>query len=131
DEDGRRRPDGSGVPPCQRSLGERRQEQREADGRASDENPGQGSHRNASSRGSSRETFWRFSSASRSAFVSFVGTVSATFAIRSPRPEPFSFGAPRPLIFSSFPSCEPAGIFSVTGPSGVGTSTLAPSAASV
>ena len=31
---------------------------------------------------------------------------------------------------SSLPSCEPAGTLSWTGPSGVGTSTLAPSAAS-
>src|SRR5262249_39681820 len=79
---------------------------------------------NAFALGSSRETFFRFSSASFSAFDSFVGTLTLTRAIRSPRPEPLSFGAPRPLILSSFPSCEPAGTFNVTRPSGVGTSTV-------
>ena len=56
-----------------------------------------GAHENASlSRGFSRETFWSASSASRSAFVSFVGTVTRTRARRSPLPPPFSFGAPWP-----------------------------------
>ena len=45
-------------------------------------------------------------------------------------PPPFSFGAPRPLTRSSFPFSEPGGTLSETGPSGVGTSTVAPSAAS-
>ena len=48
---------------------------------------------------------------------------------RRPCPSRSSFGAPRPLIRSSLPSSEPAGIFSETAPSGVGTSTLPPSAA--
>ena len=50
-------------------------------------------------------------------------------ASTSPLP-PLSFGAPRPLIRKSFPCSEPAGIFSETAPSGVGTSTSVPSAAS-
>src|SRR5215210_8082981 len=85
---------------------------------------------NASSRGSSRDTFWSSSRASRSFFVSFFGTVTFRRASRSPRPPPFSFGAPRPLTFSNLPSCEPAGTLSEILPSGVGTSTVAPSAAS-
>src|SRR5262249_54611785 len=83
------------------------------------------------SRGFSRETFCRFSIASRSAFVTFLGTASFTRARRSPLPAPFSFGAPRPRTRSIVPSCVPGLTFSVTGPaSGVGTETLAPSAAS-
>jgi hypothetical protein len=78
----------------------------------------------------SRDTFCRFSIASRSAFVSFVGTERRTRASTSPLPPPFSFGAPRPRMRISLPSWVPAGIFSDTGPSGVGTSTLAPRAAS-
>ena len=45
------------------------------------------------------------SSASRCAFVSFAGTATRSRASRSPRPSPFSFGAPRPLTRRSFPSC--------------------------
>src|SRR5262249_1877051 len=74
-------------------------------------------------------TFWNSSSSSRLRLFSFFGTSIFTRASRSPLPPLFSFGAPRPLIFSSFPSSEPAGIFSETGPSGVGTSTRPPSAA--
>src|SRR5919109_3024853 len=80
--------------------------------------------------GFARETFWRFSIASRSAFVSFVGTTTRTRARRSPRPEPFSFGAPRPRTRRSLASCVPGGTLSEMRPSGVGTSTSAPSAAS-
>ncbi len=45
-------------------------------------------------------------------------------------PPPESFGAPRPRMRSSLPSSEPAGTFSETAPSGVGTWTVVPSAAS-
>ena len=68
--------------------------------------------------------------ASFSAFVSFFGIDTFTRASRSPRPLPLSCGAPRPLTRSSFPLSVPPGIFSDTGPSGVGISTDAPSAAS-
>src|SRR5215218_2261464 len=71
-------------------------------------------------------TFWNSSSSSRPRLFSFFGTSIFTRASRSPLPPPFSFGAPRPLILSSFPSSEPAGIFSETWPSGVGTSTRPP-----
>src|SRR5947209_4505976 len=83
------------------------------------------------SRGLPRSAFCSSTSASRSAFVSFFGTSIRIRASTSPLPEPESFGAPRPRMRSSFPSSEPAGTFSVTGPSGVGTSTFAPSAASL
>src|SRR5262249_57442428 len=69
--------------------------------------------------------FWalrRFSSASRSAFVSFLGTCTRSRASRSPRPPPFSFGAPRPLTRRSLPSLEPAGTFSETRRPAAGTS---------
>src|SRR5262245_39824744 len=49
------------------------------------------------SRGFSRDTFWYPSSASRSAFDSFFGTVTLTRASRSPRPEPLRWGTPRPF----------------------------------
>ena len=75
----------------------------------------------------------RSSAALRAARVSFLftrfGTWMRTRASTSPLPEPLSRGAPRPLMRSSLPSSEPAGIFSDTGPSGVGTSTVPPSAA--
>src|SRR3954451_13856446 len=74
-------------------------------------------------------TFWNSSSSSRPRLFSFFGTSIFTRASRSPLPPPFSFGAPRPLIFSSLPSSEPAGILRATWPSGVGTSTRPPSAA--
>src|SRR5262249_5866413 len=83
------------------------------------------------SRGFSRETFCRFSIASRSAFVTFRGTATLRRASRSPLPSPLSFGAPRPRTRSIVPSCVPGLTFSVTGPpSGVGTLTFAPSVAS-
>ena len=63
-------------------------------------------------------TFFSSSSSSRSRFDSFFGTAIRTRAITSPRPEPFSFGAPWPRTRSSLPSSEPAGIFSETGPVG-------------
>src|SRR5262249_2422208 len=85
---------------------------------------------NSFSRGLAFCALRRFSSASRSAFVSFFGTCTRSRASRSPRPLPFSFGAPRPLTRSSLPSLEPAGTFSETRPSGVGISTVAPRAAS-
>src|SRR6476646_1064793 len=85
---------------------------------------------NAFSRGSSPETCWSFSIASFSAFESFFGTVTWTRAIRSPLPEPLRRGAPRLRMRRSLPSSVPAGTFSCTGPSGVGTSTVAPRAAS-
>src|SRR5919204_2973617 len=87
-------------------------------------------HEKSLSRGFSRDAFFSSSSASRSFFVSFFGTLTRTRASRSPLPEPLSFGAPRPRIRRSLPSCEPAGTFRETAPSGVGTSTLAPRAAS-
>ena len=68
--------------------------------------------------------------ASRSFFDSFFGTVSFTRARTLPRPEPFSFGAPLPFTRSSVPSSVPGLTFTVTGPSGVGTCTCAPSVAS-
>src|SRR4051794_39143244 len=74
-------------------------------------------------------TFWNSSSSSRLRLFSFFGTSMRTRATTSPLPPPFSFGAPRPLIRSSLPSSEPEGIFNETAPSGVGTSTLPPSAA--
>src|SRR4029078_6543231 len=87
-------------------------------------------HENTLSLGSSCEPFCRFSIASRSALESLVGMLTRSRASRSPFPLPFSLGAPRPLTFSIFPSCEPAGTWSATRPSGVGISTVAPSAAS-
>ena len=51
-------------------------------------------------------------------------------ARRSPLPDAPSLGAPLPLIFKSLPSWVPAGTFRLTLPSGVGTRTVAPSAAS-
>src|SRR5262249_7698299 len=75
-------------------------------------------------------TFWSSSSSSRSFLFGFLGTAIVSRASTSPLPLPFSFGAPRPLMRKSLPLSEPAGIFSETGPSGVGTSTFAPSAAS-
>src|SRR5581483_2526951 len=72
------------------------------------------------------------SSSSRSFFESFFGTSIFTRAIRSPRPEPLSCGAPLPRTRSSFPSVDPAGIFTDTfPPTGVGTLAVVPSAASV
>ena len=93
---------------------------------------GRPSARTALSRGlaSRAPALVSLSSASRSAFVSFAGTLIRSRASRSPRPEPLSFGAPRPLTRRSLPSWEPAGTFSDTRPSGVGISTVAPSAAS-
>src|SRR5437763_8045361 len=87
-------------------------------------------HWNSLSLGLARSVFWSSSIASRSRFVSFFGTSMRRRASTSPRPEPPSFGAPRPRMRRSLPSSEPAGTFSETGPSGVGTSTMAPSAAS-
>src|SRR5207237_9216976 len=74
-------------------------------------------------------TFFNSSRSSRSFLLTRFGTWMRTRASTSPLPEPFSFGAPRPLIRISLPSSEPAGIFSETGPSGVGTSTEPPSVA--
>src|SRR6266576_5350871 len=87
-------------------------------------------HENSASRGSSWDCFCSSSSSSRSRFFSFFGTSTLTRASRSPRPEPFSFGAPLPFTRSSVPSCVPGFTFTETGRSGVGTSTVAPSAAS-
>src|SRR5437764_638931 len=87
-------------------------------------------HENSASRGSSWDCFCSSSRSSRSRFFSFFGTVTRTRASRSPRPEPFSFGAPLPLTRSSVPSCVPGFTLTETAPSGVGTSTVAPSAAS-
>src|SRR5919201_4828529 len=58
-------------------------------------------HWNSRSRGLPRSAFWSSSIASRSRFVSFFGTEIRTRARTSPRPEPLSFGAPRPQIRSS------------------------------
>src|SRR5262249_19109068 len=66
-------------------------------------------------------TFFRSSRSPRPFLFPPFGTWMRTRASTSPLPDPFSFGAPRPLIRSSLPSSEPAGIFSETGPSGVGT----------
>src|SRR5947207_598229 len=76
-------------------------------------------------------TFRSSSSSARSCLFMRFGTWMRTRASTSPLPPPGSFGAPRPLIRSSLPSSEPAGIFSDTAPSGVGTSTEPPSAAVV
>src|SRR6478609_5472524 len=73
--------------------------------------------------------FWSSSRSSRSFLFTRFGTWMRTRARTSPLPLPVSLGAPRPLIRISFPSSEPAGILSETAPSGVGTSTLPPSAA--
>src|SRR5262245_11722450 len=75
-------------------------------------------------------TFRSSSSSSRSRFDGFFGTWIFNRARTSPRPEPFSFGAPLPLTRSIFPSSDPAGTFTFTSPSGVGTATVVPSAAS-
>src|SRR4029077_14217902 len=89
-------------------------------------------HENNASRGSSCDSFCNSSSASRSFFDSFFGTLTRSRAMRSPLPLPPSFGAPWPRIRSNRPSCVPAGTFSDTrSPYGVGASTVAPSAASV
>src|SRR5205085_2183781 len=66
----------------------------EPDGAHGDEDDGRDLHANSASRGFSRDTFCSSSSASRSFFVSFFGTVTRRRAIRSPLPPPFSFGAP-------------------------------------
>src|SRR5215207_479176 len=58
------------------------------------------------------------------------GTSSLSRASTSPLPPPESFGAPRPRMRSNLPSSEPAGTLSETAPSGVGTWTVVPSAAS-
>src|SRR5262249_59306934 len=73
--------------------------------------------------------FCSSSRSSRSFLLTRLGTSMRTRASTSPLPEPLSLGAPRPLIRSSLPSSEPAGILSETRPSGVATSTLPPSAA--
>src|SRR5438132_3391746 len=86
---------------------------------------------NNASRGSSCEAFRSSSIASRSFFDSFFGTVRRRRASKSPRPPPFSFGAPWPRILSSCPSWEPGFTFNeMRSPYGVGTSTVAPRAAS-
>src|SRR3954447_4403371 len=73
----------------------------------------------------------RRSSASRSCFDSFEGTAMRSRASRSPWPPPFRRGAPRPLTRSVFPSVAPDGILTRTVvPSGVGSSTCSPIAAS-
>src|SRR5262249_6755599 len=73
--------------------------------------------------------FCSCSSSSRSRLLMRFGTWIRSRARTSPLPDPLSFGAPRPLIFRSLPSSEPAGTFIDTGPSGVGTSTVPPRAA--
>src|SRR5437660_10053540 len=73
--------------------------------------------------------FCSSSRSSRSFLLTRFGTWMRTRASTSPLPEPLRRGAPRPLIRSSLPSSEPAGILRDTVPSGVGTSTLPPSAA--
>src|SRR4249920_2413836 len=73
--------------------------------------------------------FCSSSRSSRSFLFTRFGTWIRRRASTSPLPLPLSFGAPRPLIRRSLPSSEPAGILSETAPSGVGTSTLPPSAA--
>src|SRR5262249_14139385 len=88
-------------------------------------------HANSCSRGFSRDSFWNSSSASRSFFVSFFGTLRRSRAIRSPLPLPFSFGAPWPRRRSCRPAWVPAGTWSDRGgPEGVGPWTGAPSPAS-
>src|SRR5207244_716090 len=79
-----------------------------------DQDQDRGRHEYSASLGFSFETLRRFSSASFSAFESFFGTVTRTRASRSPLPEPFSRGAPWPLIRSSFPFSEPGAIFRLT-----------------
>src|SRR5262249_1198870 len=69
------------------------------------------------------------SSSSRCFFETRFGTWMRMRASTSPWPEPLRRGAPRPLMRSSLPSSVPLGTFNDTGPSGVGTSTLPPSAA--
>src|SRR4051794_9606339 len=88
--------------------------------------------RSSSSRGFGPLRSASLSSTSRCAFVSFFGTTILTRArrlpLRSPSP---AIGAPRPLPRSITPSLVPAGTFSRTdSPSGVGTSIVAPEAAS-
>src|SRR5205807_4760004 len=73
--------------------------------------------------------FCSSSRSSRSFLFTRFGTWMRTRASTSPLPESLRRGAPRPLIRSSLPSSEPAGILRDTVPSGVGTSTLPPSAA--
>src|SRR5581483_7438090 len=73
--------------------------------------------------------FCSSSSRSRCLRDTFLGTSIRMRASTSPRPPPFTCGTPRPLMRSSFPSSVPAGTFSDTGPSGVGASTVPPSAA--
>src|SRR5215204_2477482 len=74
-------------------------------------------------------TFPSSSRSSRSRLFTRVGTWMRTRASTSPLPPPFVRVAPRPRMRSSFPSVDPAGTFSETAPSGVGTSSVAPSAA--
>src|SRR5207248_11793482 len=88
-------------------------------------------HEKSASLGSSCDDFCSCSIASRSFFVNFFGTVRRSRASRSPRPLPPRFGAPWPRMRSNWPSCAPALTFSESrSPNGVGTSTVAPSAAS-
>src|SRR6266571_2389865 len=69
------------------------------------------------------------SSSRRSSFDSLCGTSTRTVTSRSPAP-PFGFGEPFPRTRNVLPLSVPAGIFRVTGPFRVGTSTFAPRAAS-
>src|SRR4051812_22832174 len=95
-----------------------------------DELGGDRDHVDRPARGLHQPTaFCSSSRSSRSFLFTRFGTWIRRRASTSPLPEPESFGAPRPLIRRSLPSSEPAGILSDTGPSGVGTSTLPPSAA--
>src|SRR4051812_21790278 len=83
-------------------------------------------------RGFSPSSRANFSRASRWARLSFLGTTILIRASRSPRRSRLPpMGAPRPLTRSSTPSPVPPGTLSLTvSPSGVGTSMVAPTAAS-
>ena len=59
----------------------------------------------------------------------WVGVSTNTRTCWSPRPPPWSAGTPLPLRRNTLPVWVPAGILSLAGPSSVGTSMVAPSAA--
>ena len=79
-------------------------------------------------RGSSWTSAAYFSSASFASSVNFAGTATSTVTSRSPCPP--ASGAPRPRTRSVRPDGVPAGTFSDTAPSSVGTRIVVPSAAS-
>src|SRR5205085_6649975 len=103
----------------------------QADAADRDEEDRRELHEKSARRGSSCCAFCSCSIASRSFLDSFFGTVRRRRASRSPRPLPSSFGAPCPRMRSSWPSWAPGFTFNDSrSPNGVGTSTVAPSAAS-